>query len=259
MIEAPKVYLSELLSKNIREDGRKLLDYRKIEIDVNPIPRANGSARVKFGNTDVIVGVKIDVGEPFPDTPEKGILIVNAELSPLASPDFEPGPPSVNAIELARIIDRAIRESKVIEFDKLCIKAKEKVWMVFIDVYPMNDDGNLYDVAALGAVIALKNAVFPKYNAKEDIVEHKELTKEKLPLTNMPILCTFGKINGSIIVDMTLREFRVMDARLSIGTLEDGTICAMQKGGEGTFTPKEILTLISTAKKISKDLRKHIK
>lgn len=259
MIEAPKIYLSELLSKNLREDGRKLMNYRNIDIKVNPIARANGSAHVKFGNTEVLVGVKIDAGTPFPDTPEEGVLMVGAELSPLASSEFEAGPPPIDAIEIARVIDRTIRESKVIQLDKLCITPKEKVWMVFVDIYPLNDDGNLFDAAALGATIALKNAVFPRYNKDEDKVEHKEFTKEKLPLNKMPVLCTFGKINDSLVADMTLREYKACDSRLSVATLENGTICAMQKGMEGLFTQKEILSLVSTAKKLGKELRKHIK
>lgn len=254
-----KTHIAALLSKNLREDGRKFDDYRELSVEVNPIPRANGSCRVKLGETEVIVGVKIDVGTPFPDTPGSGVLIVNAELIPLANPKFEPGPPRANAVELARVVDRGIRESKCIDFGKLCIKAKEKVWMVFIDLYPINDAGNLFDAGALGAIIALKNAVMPKYDAKEEKVFHKELTKNKLPLSKLPVLCTFAKINGAIVLDPTTREENALDARFSISTLDNGNICAIQKGETGTFTDKEINTLVEKAIKKAKELRKFVK
>lgn len=251
-----KTHISALLSKNLREDGRKFDECRKISIEVNPVPRANGSCKIKLGETEVLVGVKLDVGEPFPDTPDEGVLIVNAEFIPLANPEFEPGPPRANAIELARVVDRGIRESKCIDMEMLCIKPKEKVWMVFVDIYPLNDAGNLFDAAALGAIIALKNAVFPKYDKKEDKVYYKELTKEKLPIRALPILCTYAKINSSIVLDPSKREEEALDSRLSISTLENGSVCAMQKGGIGTLEDKEIIELIEKAIKKGKELRK---
>src|SRR3989338_6019489 len=122
-----KPYMTELLAKGKREDGRKPFDYRDIKIETGIIARANGSARVLIGKTEVLVGVKLDVGVPFPDSPESGVLMVNAELLPLASPSFEFGPPSKDSIELSRVIDRGIRECHAIDLDKLCIKPEEKV------------------------------------------------------------------------------------------------------------------------------------
>ncbi|MEK6807646.1 MAG: exosome complex protein Rrp42 [Nanoarchaeota archaeon] len=258
-IDSIKAYMSELLKKGQREDGRKVFDYRKIEIEVNPLARACGSARVRIGETEVLVGVKMDVATPYPDSPDDGTLIVNAELIPLANPDFEPGPPSPQSVELARVVDRGIRESGAIDTAKLCIKPKEKVWCVFIDIYPMNDDGNLLDAAALGAIVALKHAYLPKYDEKENKVLYKELTKEKLPLTCLPVMTTFGKLDGQVFLDASRREERSYDGRLSIATLENGTISAMQKGEAGTFTEKEVFELLGTAIEKGKELRGLIK
>ena len=124
--------MEQLISEGKRADGRDLMEYRPITIEKGFIERAEGSARVRLGRTEVAVGVKIEVESPFPDTPEEGILMVNAELVPLASPTFEPGPPDENAIELARVVDRGIRESKAIDLKKLCIVPGEKVFTVFV-------------------------------------------------------------------------------------------------------------------------------
>ena len=65
-----------------------------------------------------LCGVKVGTGEPFEDTPNDGVLTVNAELVPVASPNFEPGPPNEDSIELARVVDRGISESHAIDNDK---------------------------------------------------------------------------------------------------------------------------------------------
>src|SRR3989338_5346357 len=164
MIRVVRDHIRSLAEKGAREDGRDFLEYRKpIKIEYGVSSKsAEGSARVTIGDTEVVAGVKLEVGEPFPDTPDEGVLMVGAELLPLSNPEFESGPPSIDSIELARIIDRGIRESKCIDFSKLCIKKGEKVWMVFIDIYPINDSGNLFDAASLAALAALKDAKFPE-------------------------------------------------------------------------------------------------
>ena len=109
--------IKEYLEGGKRFDGRKPEEFRKIEIETDISNKAEGSARVKMGKTEVIVGIKMNVTEPYPDSPDKGNLIVSAELLPLSSPRFESGPPKFPAIELGRLTDRAIRESKFIDFE----------------------------------------------------------------------------------------------------------------------------------------------
>jgi len=208
-----------------------------------------------LGKTEILVGVKIEVGEPFPDTPNEGVLTVNAELVPLASPTFEAGPPDENSIELARVVDRGIRESKAIATDDLVIKAGEKVFVVFIDVWVLNYDGNLIDASALGALAALLNTKMFNYELKEGEVKIKPGYKP-LPMRNYPIAVSFAKINDKIIVDPWLEEEQVMDARLTMAVEKDGKICAIQKGGSGTFTTQQILEISKIAQEKSAELRK---
>jgi exosome complex component RRP42 len=251
-----KEYMAALFAKDLRKDGRKLLDYRdiKVEYDISP-KSAEGSARVKIGETEVIAGVKIDVGEPFPDTPEDGVLIVSAELLPLASPDFDSGPPSIDAIELSRVVDRGIRESKTINMKKLCVKKGEKVWMVFVDIYPINDAGNLYDAASLAAIAAIKNAKFPKYDAKKEKVDFTESSNKGLPLEKVPISCTVYKIGEYILIDPDDEEERIIDSRLTV-TSSKGTINAMQKGKGGILSQEEIVKMVDIALDKAKELEK---
>jgi exosome complex component RRP42 len=249
--------IAQLIANEKRLDGRDLSDYREMKIEQGIIERAEGSARVLLGKTEVVVGTKIEMGEPFSDTPNEGVLTVNAELVPLASPEFEPGPPDESSIELARIVDRGIRESKAIDVNKLVIEPGKKVFVVFVDVYVLNHDGNLIDASALAAMAALINTKMAKYEIKEGEVKIKP-GYEPLPLKKHPITVTCAKIGDRLIVDPLLEEEQVMDARISIAIDDDDNICAIQKGGSGYFEPKQIFEAAKIAKEKANELRKKL-
>jgi len=247
--------MEQLISEGKRADGRDLMEYRPITIEKGFIERAEGSARVRLGRTEVAVGVKIEVESPFPDTPEEGILMVNAELVPLASPTFEPGPPDENAIELARVVDRGIRESKAIDLKKLCIVPGEKVFTVFVDIYVLNHDGNLIDASAMGALAALTNTKMFGYTVKGGEVTIKREERVPLPIQNHPVTVTFAKLGDELVVDPSLEEEEVMDARLTITVDDKGRICAAQKGGSGFLTLEEIAEAVKMAQVKAREIR----
>ena len=247
--------IEALIDQSKRVDERGLLDTREIKIEQGLIERAEGSARVFLGKTEVLVGVKVETGEPFPDTPNEGVLTVNAELVPIASPNFEPGPPDENSIELARVVDRGIRESKCIDNGKLCIEPGKKVFVVFVDVYVLNHDGNLIDASAIAAMAALKNTKMPNYEIKDGELKIKQ-GYTPLPIKDHPVTVTIGKINNKLITDPGAEEETVMDSRITFATKADGTICAIQKGGSGFFSPQQILEASKIALDKAAELRK---
>ncbi len=255
IVRVKQKQIAQLMSKGKRLDGRELNDYREIKVEMGVIEKAEGSARVLLGKTQVLVGVKIETGEPFPDTPNEGVLTVTAELVPLASPTFEPGPPDERSIELARVVDRGLRESKVLNLEKLCLEPGKKVVVVFIDVWVLNHDGNLIDASAIAALAALINTKMPKYGVEEGEVKVKS-SYAPLPVQNYPIAVTFAKIDDKLAVDPWLEEEQVMDARLTIAFEKDGKICAIQKGGTGYFTKEQILEVTKIAKGKAAEIRK---
>ncbi|MEM3730621.1 MAG: exosome complex protein Rrp42 [Candidatus Bathyarchaeia archaeon] len=249
--------IAQLIAKGKRLDERGLTDYREIKVEQGIIEKAEGSARVLLGRTEVVVGTKIEIGEPFSDTPNEGVLTVNAELVPLASPTFEPGPPDENSIELARIVDRGIRESKAIDLEKLCIEPGKKVFIIFLDVYVLNYDGNLIDASALAAMAALLNTKMPSYEIDGGEVKIKPVYTP-LPIRRHPITVTFAKISDKLVVDPWLEEEQVMDARLSMAIDDDGNICAIQKGGSGYFSPQQVLEAAKIARQKAEEIRKKL-
>ncbi|MDH5795182.1 MAG: exosome complex protein Rrp42 [Candidatus Bathyarchaeota archaeon] len=247
--------IAQLIASGKRLDGRGLTDYRPIQIETGIIGKAEGSARVRLGKTEVMVGIKIGIGEPFSDRPDDGVLTVNSEFVPLASPEFEAGPPGEDSVELARVVDRGIRESKAIDLENLCIIPRKKVFVVFVDVYVLNHDGNLIDASALSALGALTNAKIFKYEVKGEEVEIKPGLVE-LPLANFPIAVTFADISGKLVVDPWLDEEEVMDARLTMTFGKAGKLCAIQKGGAGTLSPQQIIEAADIAREKAEELRK---
>lgn len=248
----------DVLSKSKRLDGRGLKDYREITIELDVIEKANGSAKVSIGNTEVIAGVKIQRGTPFDDTPDRGLLVVTGEVLPLASAYAEPGPPNEEAIELARVVDRGIRESGMIDLSKLCLIEGKAVLAVFVDISVLNVDGNLFDAASYAAVAALLSSKMPKYEVKQD--EVKEVNKTvNLPTKLIPVSITLAIIDGVIVIDPTLEEETVMTARITITTADKNSICAGQKGNPGGFSIDQINYAVDTALKKGEEIRKKIK
>ncbi len=244
-------YMSKLLGKGMRADGRKFDEPRPLKVETGFVGSAEGSARVMLGDTQVVVGVKLISGEPFPDTPNSGVLTTNAELIPMASETFEGGPPDQESIEVARVIDRGIREGHAVDMSRLVIEPGKEVWIMFVDVHVLDYDGNLFDAANIGANAAFKTAVVPAKRAGkgEDF---------PLPVLHQPISVTSVKVDGKILVDPTHDEERVAEARLTVATIETGNLCAMQKGLDGAFTHDEVLKIVDNARRLGNDIRSKI-
>jgi len=253
-----KNHILKLFGSNTRLDGRSFTEYRKpFKVETGFTNTAEGSARVILGKTEVLAGVKMEIMEPYPDTQDEGSIMVGAELLPLSNPEFELGPPGIQAIELARVVDRGIRESKCMDFKKFCITEGEKVWLMLIDIVTLNDAGNLFDASALAAYAALQNAVFPKFDGEK--IDYKEKTGKKLHLNNIPLSVTICKIGNNFLVDPTTEEEKVIDARLTVATIEDGTICALQKGGDYPLTQEDIEKMVDIGVEKTKELRGALK
>ena len=245
--------LISMLKRGLRSDQRDLVSPRNITIEVGVIEKANGSALVKLGKTQVLVGIKIEPGKPFPDTPDEGVLQVNSELVPMASPVFEPGPPDENAIELARVIDRSLRDPKAIDLKSLVIRPGEKAWVLWVDVYVLDYDGNYFDASMLGVMAALMNTKLPEYEETEsgELIVHRDKLTTPLKLNKRIVLVTTAKIGDYIVVDPNLDEELIADARLTLAFDEEGNVVGAQKSSIGGYTRSELSRAIEVSRKAS--------
>ncbi len=241
-------YICKRILEDKRENGRKLEEYRVLDIKKNEIKNALGSCRLKLGDTEVICGIKADIGTPFPDAPDQGIIMTSVEFMPLASKEIEAGRPDESMVELSRIVDRGIRESHCIDLKKLGIVENEEVWRISIDCYIINHDGGLIDACSLAAAIALKLCKMPK---KEEGEKDKPF-----PMSDFPISVTARKYKDKIILDTTKDEEACFDCRITTTFTKDGNICAMQKGENHGFTKDEINKILDLASKKQKEISK---
>ena len=243
-----RAHLADLAQSDARIDGRSRWEGRTLEVEHSILPRAEGSARVRMGDTIVFAGVKFQIMQPYPDRPNQGGLMCSAEVRPVAGRHWESGPPSPESIELGRVVDRGIRESGCIDVDSLCIIPGEKAWQVILDLFAISDDGNLFDAFALAGIVALRNAIVPaeRFEVGEDY---------PLQVAKTPIMCSYHRVGGRFVYDANSREELGGDERIHITLGDDDNVHSLQKGLKGIFTAEEFVEIMDKAQERTKELR----
>ena len=249
----------DLLDQDKRIDGRAFDQPRPLSIETGAIPKANGSARVRLGDTEIVTGVKIQPDKPFPDLGDKGIFICTAEILPIAHPDVEPGPPGEDVIELARVVDRGIRESGMIDMSQLVLEKDKSVIGIFADNSVVDHNGNLFDACSYATTAAILSCKIPKWEIKNDVPVLVEGHESNPPITTIPVSVTMGRIGEHILVDPNAEEWECIDARITITTNSDGNICALQKGGEDGFTIEQLSKCADIAILAATKIRERLK
>ena len=240
--------LAALAAEDQRLDGRQRFQGRDLEIEVDCLYNAEGSCRVRMGDTIVFAGVKFQIMTPYPDRPTQGGLMTSAEVRPVCGPNWEAGPPSEESIEMGRVVDRGIRESGCIDTNELCILPGEKAWQVILDLFAISDDGNLFDAFALAAIAALRTATVPaeRFDVGEDY---------KLPVAGTPIMCSYQKVGGRFVYDASKREELGGDERIHITLGDEGHVHSLQKGLRGVFNRTDFADIMAAAQKRCAELR----
>ncbi|CAL5183730.1 unnamed protein product [Lathyrus oleraceus] len=234
-----KKFIESALLSELRVDGRGPLDYRKLNIKFG---KDDGSAEVQLGETRVMGFVSGQLVQPYRDRPNEGTLSIFTEFSPMADPSFEPGRPGESAVELGRIVDRGLRESRAIDTESLCILSSKLVWAIRIDIHILDNAGNLVDAANIAALASLMTFRRPECSLGgedgQQVVVHPPEVREPLPLIihHLPIAVTFGFFSNEnlVVLDPTYREEAVMTGRMTTTLNANGDVCAIQKpGGQG--------------------------
>jgi exosome complex component RRP42 len=135
----------------------------------------------------------------------KGALILSAEVLPIASPYVEPGPPDEETIELARVVDRGVRESEMVDLDKLALIPGKVVYTIFVDCSIINYDGNLFDASSYAVVSALMSSKLPVFEVQDGEAVVDTGKKMILHLQPFPYLYR-SQDSDSGILDPTAEE-----------------------------------------------------
>nr|XP_016853348.1 PREDICTED: exosome complex component RRP42 [Anolis carolinensis] len=134
LCQAEKVYIIHGVQEDLRVDGRGCEDYRCIEVETDVVSNTSGSARVKLGHTDILVGVKAEMGVPKLDRPNEGFLEFFVDCSANATPEFEGRGGEELGTEIANTLYRIFDNESSVDLKLLCISPREHCWVLYVDV-----------------------------------------------------------------------------------------------------------------------------
>lgn len=190
-------------------------------------------------------------------------------LPPLASPSFELNKKSAFAIDLNRLLEKAIVQSRCIDIEELCVRAGEQCWTLRVEVTALNHEGNLSDALCLAAMGALMHFKRPEvtvdgHDVKIHTADEKEPTR--LTLHHKPFCVTIGYIEDGrtdsdgdrqkiLVLDPVRQEEQVLSGIISIAINKHREICAMRVSGNRELDCSQILSCTKIAAAKVKDLQ----
>lgn len=214
---------------------------------------------VQVGTSTVLAGVRLEVMIPSSDAPADGRLVINVEMTALATPDYRPGkqPPITHSIQ-QRLQDVLVG-CGVLQPRELCIAEGQAVWVLYLDLYILNAAGSLLDASLLAALAALQDTRLPivhvtdEGNVERGAAEDDEdaaaaadagssSSSRPLQLHGRPLALTCGLYKGQhIVADPDHEEEALMSATVSVVLDESGEML-------GEWLPGSILLYVTMPK-----------
>jgi len=211
----------ELLVDGKRLDGRALDQLRPIQMKLDVVSQADGSAEVRFGNTIAIASVygPRALYPRFLQESETGILRCRYNMAPFSVEDRKSPGPDRRSIELSKVIRLALKPAIFLEeFPKATID-------VFIEI--IQGDGSTRVSGINAASLALASA--------------------GVPMRALVTGCSVGKIDGSLVVDLTGEEDMNSESDVAVAMIPDkNEITLLQADGE--LTKEELLKVLNYAR-----------
>lgn len=263
--QCEKSFLLEALWEGKRLDGRGLMDSRDVDITFG---LDWGSCQVTLGRSRVLAQVSAQVGEPNITRPNEGVLRVNVELTPLAAPKFESGRITEDCVEINRLLERCLMESKCLDLESLCIVSEEKVWEIRLDLHVLNHEGNLFDTCSIAGLAALCHFRRPDVTLKGDVVTVHPITeRDPVPLAvhHHPVTTTFAIFHypssgeSLTVCDPSRLEEDTMQGKMVLGVNAYREICTLHLAGQILVDKKLVLRLANTAAEKAKRVVERIK
>lgn len=264
-------YIIESLKQGVRLDGRKLDELRRPDVILGD----NGYVELSWGKTQVIIKTSCEIVKPFEDRPNEGLLVINNELSPMASIKFDER--TIDEVLITRIIEKSIRKSNAIDLESLCIRTGEKVWLIKVDLNVINFDGNLIDSCCFGSIISLINFKLPNYslepNGNLKIYNLDEKPPISLSVLHIPITITIlffnpsseeenlkgDSINEISIFDADMREELIRDSSLIVSVNSNKELIQLTKLGGIPINSIELVKLCEKCYKYADEMTELIK
>ena len=221
----------------IRLSGRRENQLRKVEIERNFIPSAEGSVLVSFGDTRIICTASVENSVPrFLKGNGKGWITAEYGMLPRATGErmtreASTGKQGGRTIEIQRLIGRSLRAAVDLE------TLGERTIRVDCDV--IQADGGTRTAAITGACVAIVDAL--NYLKTSGVVEGN-------PMKELMAAVSVGRYNNSTLLDLDYSEDSFADADLNIVMLEGGRFVEVQGTAEGlTFDRDQLDEMLDLA------------
>src|SRR3972149_7792891 len=166
----------KLVMDGKRTDGRKFDQLRDVEMKVDVVNRATGSAMVRFGNTVAVAAVygPRELFPKFMQEQQTGIIRVRYNMAPFSGDDRKSPGHDRRSIEISKVARLALEPSLFLEnFPKATVD-------VFIEV--LQADGSTRVTGINAASLALADA--------------------GVPMNDLTVACSVGKIDGKLVADL---------------------------------------------------------
>ncbi|GAX79785.1 hypothetical protein CEUSTIGMA_g7225.t1 [Chlamydomonas eustigma] len=267
MSQSERDYCSRCIELGMRLDGRANDDYRPVEVQLGIIAQANGSSRLRLGLTDVIAGVKVEVGRPDSGHPDVGRVHVTVECSSCASPDYEGRGGESWGSQLAHALERSLSPLKPtegygIDLGALNIISGKSCWHLYLDALVLNDDGNVLDALSMACYCALGNTKIPRVeivageNGEEPEIELDDDMDNsiRINLHSVPVITSVSQVANAYAVDLTLQEEDCSSSTLHVAVGSRGNVCGVTKEGFSSMDPSTMVAMLETAQRTSPKL-----
>lgn len=239
----------EALKSGKRFDFRGLEEFRDVKLVVGS---EVGTAICTIGNTKVIAAVSAQIAEPSSMRPQKGVINIDVDLSPMANFSNEHDRLGSKGMELIRLLELIIRDSRCIDVESLCIRAGKEIWKVRVDVRILDEDGSLLDCACLAAITALQHFKRPNVTLEpHHTLIYSEYEKAPVPLNiyHMPICTTIGLLDKGqmVVIDPTEKEAACLDGSIVVACNKRREVCALHQSTNLVLSTKQIERCVKLA------------
>jgi exosome complex component RRP41 len=217
----------KLIENGKRIDGRAPEELRPIEMKVDVVSRADGSALVRFGNTIAIASV-YGPRALFPrylQESETCVVRCRYNMAPFSVDERKSPGPDRRSIELTKVIRLALEPVIFVEdFPRATID-------IFVEI--LQADGSTRVTAINAASLALASA--------------------GVPMRDLVAACSVGKIDGTLILDLNGEEDNNSEADLAFAMMPTkNKVTLLQM--DGNLTKEEIAKLLEIAKNACKKI-----
>jgi len=232
------------VGRDMRIDGRKLDQMRKVKIKRNVLKFAEGSCMIEMGNTKVICSASVeDKVPPFLRNTGSGWITAEYGMLPRSCKsridrEASRGKQSGRTQEIQRLIGRSMRS--IAELKKL---GERTIW---IDCDVIQGDGGTRTASITGSFIALADALVKLKNKK---------LIDSIPLTDYVAAISVGIVNGEKCLDLNYEEDSGAEVDMNIIMTGAEKMVEVQGTAEKKpFSAKDLNDLIALAKSGIDDL-----